>query len=269
VTRQLERDVGALTFINPLFGKNGQTDQLAPFLADQAEMKLLHMVTASPTRTPSFTLFGNPDYFFQTTKGALPLAPVDCSSDPTKCVFQNNNFAWNHGDVQQEIVTNFLGMAGPGVLRTGIENELFSDHTDIRPTMLALLGMIDDYVHDGRVLLEKFDVKRRDAVSKQEHETYQRLASAFKQINAPVGKLGLATLADATTAINGDDDAYSAWLTHIDALTSQRNALAAQIKAVLNDAIFGGGKLDGGVAQQLLQQAEALAGQHVAAAALH
>jgi len=29
-------------------------------------MKLLHMITASPARTPTLTMFGNPDYFFVT-----------------------------------------------------------------------------------------------------------------------------------------------------------------------------------------------------------
>src|SRR5262245_58876950 len=84
VTRTLQKDFGTLTFNNPLFGKNNQVDQLAQFFADRAEMKFLHMVTSSPARTPSFTMFGNPDYFFQTTRGSLPLAPVDCTKPPSK-----------------------------------------------------------------------------------------------------------------------------------------------------------------------------------------
>jgi hypothetical protein len=268
VTRTLEKDIGALTFANPLFGKNNQVDVLAPFLADRAEMKFLHMVTTSPARTPSFTVFGNPDYFFQTTKGSLPLAPQDCSANPSLCVFQNSAFAWNHGDVQHEIVTNFLGMVGPGVRKTGVESAVFSDHTDIRPTMLALLGMVDDYVSDGRVLIEKFDEKRRNAVLKQNQETYQRLAAIYKQITAPVGALGLQTLGHATTGINGDDATYTAWLAFIDALTTQRDALVGQIRIALNDAIFGDGKLTG-PAEHLAQQGAALLGltQHAAAQA--
>jgi hypothetical protein len=264
LTRTLARDIGTLTFTNPLFGKGGELDQLAPFMADRAEMKLLHMVTASPARTPSFTVFGDPDYFFQTTRGSLPLAPVDCSKTTlTDCVFQNPSFAWNHGDVQQEIVTNFLAIAGPGVRRTGIENTLFSDHTDIRPTMLALLGLSDDYVPDGRVLIEKFDNQAQRAVLQHERRTYTRLARAFKQINAPVGELGLKTLALATTAIKGDDAGYAGWLTFIDELTSARDALTAEIKAELNAAVFGGKGLDGDRAEQLLRRADLLLGHPV------
>ncbi|HKF67104.1 MAG TPA: hypothetical protein VKB36_11255, partial [Vicinamibacterales bacterium] len=263
ITRTLERDMGKLTFTNPLFGKGGEVDVLAQFMADQAQMKLLHMVTSSPARTPSFTVFGNPDYFFQTTKGSLPLAPVNCSAKLTDCVSQNPAFAWNHGDVQQEIVTNFLAMAGPGVRRTGIENTLFSDHVDIRPTMLALLGMTDSYIQDGRVLIEKFDQKTQNGVLQNERETYVRLARAFKQINAPVGELGLKTLAQATAAIKGDDAGYANWLTFIGDLTSTRDALVTEIKHALNDAVFGGKKLDGGQAQQLIHRAEQLLGHPI------
>jgi hypothetical protein len=120
-------------------------------------MKILHMVTSSPARTPTLTMFGNPDYFFQTTTGALPLAPQNCRTNTALCVFQGNLFAWNHGDVQQEITRTWFGMVGPGVKIQGRDDSAFSDHTDLRPTALLLLGLEDDYVHDGRVLVEKRD----------------------------------------------------------------------------------------------------------------
>src|SRR5262249_55605757 len=115
VTRQFALDLAALTWVNPLPGKNNQVDQLAQFLADPAEMKLLHMVTTSPARTPTLTMFGNPDYFFQTTRGSLPLAPQNCGANPALCVTQGPNFAWNHGDVQKDITQTWFGMVGPGV----------------------------------------------------------------------------------------------------------------------------------------------------------
>jgi hypothetical protein len=49
ITRNLEQDMAALTWVNPLPGKNNQIDNLAKYLADPAELKLLHMVTASPS----------------------------------------------------------------------------------------------------------------------------------------------------------------------------------------------------------------------------
>jgi hypothetical protein len=267
VTRKLEQDVGALTFINPLFGKNNQTDVLAPFLADRAMMNFLHMVTSSPARTPSFTMFGDPDYFFQTTTGSLPLAPKDCSATPTLCVFQSNGFAWNHGDVQAEIVTTFLGIVGPGVRNLGIDKTLWSDHTDVRPTMVALLGLTDDYVHDGRVLVEHFDDKGKRRID--DEDSYVRLAVAYKQITAPVGELAMKTLDKATMGMNSNDPAdagYNNWLKFIAGLTLQRDALAAQIKTVLDAAAFGGGEFDDELAEQLARKAEAMLGHRVASA---
>ena len=34
------------------------------------------------------------------------------------------------------------------------DGSVWSDHTDIRPTMLSILGLQSDYVQDGRALTE-------------------------------------------------------------------------------------------------------------------
>src|SRR5207253_11193826 len=118
-------------------------------LADTVEEEALHMVNSDPKRTPSFTMFGNPDFFFQI--GNVCKAN---SSDPgvTECV--NPGFAWNHGDVQDEIANTWLGIVGPGVQSNGIDSATWTDHVDVRPTMNAILGLADDYVNDGRVITE-------------------------------------------------------------------------------------------------------------------
>ena len=67
-----------------------------------------------------------------------------------------------------------------------------------------------------------------------ERGTYTRLARAFKQIN-PVGELGPKTLAQATKTINGDDAGGPSWLTFIEGDAGH----VAEIKQVLNDAVFG------------------------------
>jgi len=244
VTRTLEQDLGQLIWVNPLPGKIGEVDQLAPFLADQAEMRFLHMVTSSPARTPTVTMFGNPDYFFQTTSSRLPINPTNCTTSPATCVFQNNLFAWNHGDVQSDIVTTFLGIVGPGVRNTGIESAIWSDHTDVRPTMLALLGLKDDYVHDGRALVEVFQPQALNSTLRHNFGAYVQLATAYKQLNAPLGALARGTLGVATRAATSStpgDSAYNAWLALIGGVTTQRDTLAAQMKAALDGATFGGG----------------------------
>lgn len=262
VTRTLEHDLAALTWVNPLPGKNNRTDQLAQFLADRAAMKVLHMVTSSPARTPSVTMFGNPDYFFQTTKGSLPLAPVNCAADPTLCVVQNSGFAWNHGDVQQDITRSWFGMVGPGVRQQGRNDRVFSDHTDLRPTLLVLTGLKSDYVHDGRVLVEKLERRAlppslvpRDG---DEDSDFVELAGAYKQLNAPLGKVGLNSLALATRSIEAGDTTYAWYLGQIGLFTTERDALAGEIKVALDAAAFHGKPLRDVRADVLTVRAKAL-----------
>jgi len=143
VTRTMEHDLDQLVVTNPI---TGATDKLSRLLADQAEMKLLHMVTASPARTPTLTMFGNDNYFFETG------ANTGCT--PVAVVCEGPSFAWNHGDFQKQITRTWVAMAGPGVQHLGRNDELFTDHADVRPTIMALVGLKDDYVHEGRVIAE-------------------------------------------------------------------------------------------------------------------
>lgn len=75
--------------------------------------------------------------------------------------------------------------------------------------IMALVGLKDDYQHDGRVL---FEVLNDNAVlqGKQGNRTViERLAEAYKDINAPVGRLGRKTFSISTAALNGDDATYT------------------------------------------------------------
>ena len=81
-----------------------------------------------------------------------PSPPLDCAPAGTglhgrvTCV--DPKFAYNHGDYQDEIANTWLGVVGPGVERGTVDDETWTDHTNVRPTMLALLGLHDDYGHD-------------------------------------------------------------------------------------------------------------------------
>ena len=88
--------------------------------------------------------------------------------------------------------------------RQGETAETFTDHTDVRPTLLYLTGLADDYAHDGRVIVEALDE------SVPQRETLSRLAAAYKQINAPLGELGRRTLMISTRALTGDAATYNA-----------------------------------------------------------
>lgn len=234
VTRTLEQDVNALTVVNPITNNN---DKLSVLLADRAEMKLLHMVTSVADRTPTFTMFGNADYFNQTASVSQGKGK-DCSQAPA-CVFEAPGFAWNHGDFQKDITRTWFGMAGPGVRVQGRRDDVFSDHADLRPTIMALLGLKDDYVHDGRVLVEKLESHALPDLLEDSGRSYVELAQAFKQINAPKGSLGRNSLVAANRAITSDDKTYGKFLAKIGAITDERNKLASDMIALLNGAAFG------------------------------
>ena len=179
----------------------------------------------------------------------------------------NSTFAWNHGDVQEDIIRSWLAMAGPGVRHQGRDDSVFSDHADVRPTMLALVGLKDSYVHDGRVLAEKIDEKALpDGIhNKQEH--FIELANLYKQLNAPVGSVGLNSLIFANRSIIGDDATYAQYLATMGTLTSDRDALASQIRAVLAGAAFANTPVSndqakdlGGRASDIINRVEDLAG---------
>jgi hypothetical protein len=84
------------------------------------------------------------------------------------------------------------------------------------------------------------------------------LARAYKQLNAPVGRFGLATLATSNRAITGDDRTYNRLETRLTSLGSQRDALAAQIIQKLEAAEFNNRPLDWPSTFKLLLQANRL-----------
>ncbi len=245
VTRAFERGLGMLTNVSSLTGK---TDTLTQFLADPVEMKLLHMVTADPARTPTLTMFANPDYF-------LFAGAPNCASP---CVTELPGFAWNHGDTNPEITTTWLGLVGPGVRHNGIDKTTWSDHTDVRPTVLALLGLKDDYGHDGRVLVEEMVGNAIPWAVRKSHE-FTDLARLYKQINAPLGKLGLDTLKVSTRALESgsatDDSLYTRLENKISALNARRDAISGRMITLLEGAEFNGKPIREEQAKDLIRQA--------------
>jgi len=250
VTRPLERAVGQLTAVNPYTGK---TDTLTKYLADPVEMNLLHMITADPARKPTFTQFADPNYFlFAFANSCTPTAP---------CITVQPGFAWNHGDVSPDINTTWLGMVGPGVLHQGVQDDVWSDHTDTRPTMLAVLGLKDDYAHEGRVLIEALANSALPDSLRNSRAIFVKLARVFKQIDAPVGDLGLTTLRVSTRALESNspnDSTYTRLENRLASVTQVRNSIANRMLELLEDAAFHHQKINEDQAEHLIEQANAL-----------
>jgi hypothetical protein len=226
--RTLEREVGALTITNPL---TGGTDQIGRLLADPVEEKILHFVGPDAARTPSFTAFAGEDDY---VTGGAP----NCTKP---CVFTSNGYAWNHGTLEPDQTTIWLGLAGPGVKNRGVDPSTWADQTDVRPTMLALLGLHDDYRVDGRVLTEDLTPWALPGALRANPQL-RELGELYKQIQAGEGSFASDTLTASTKALNSgttaDDHLYTQIEGQLSALDDQRDALAGQISQVLLGAAF-------------------------------
>ena len=229
--RAMERAAAGLTETDLA---TGQGVRLTNYLADPVEMNILHMVTGDPKRTGTFALFANPDFW-------LSSGPAKCGSS---CVSEPaGQDAWNHGDVAPAINTTWLGLAGPGVAHIGVDNAIWSDHTDIQPTMLALLGLHDDYVPDGVVLGDVIEPTALPPAMLSSYPTLTELGRVYTRLEAPVGEFGLDTLAAATRALASSspgDATYTTIEGQLTSLGAARDALAGKIQALLIGAEFGG-----------------------------
>ena len=262
--RQLEKTMASLSAVNPHTGLSesllgtGLGPELQGALVDPIGQKLLHMNTlADPNRTPTFTFFGNPNFFFTPSKTgttAPTVFPVD---------------SWNHGDIQPEIGRTFIGIIGPGVQNLGVTSSFFTDHVDVRPTLIFLSGLQDDYQHDGRVILETIDPLALPKTLHAHSDTLLKLGQVYKRIEAPFGQLAQDALAVSTFALqsNSDDDAtYTRLEKTIESWTDQRDTLGAKIKLMLEAAEFNDQRIDANKgkdiirdARQLLNEADACA----------
>ncbi len=267
VTRQLERDFGNAQVFDTF---DNATEKLTNYEVDPEVEQLLHFTNADPNRTPSFTIWPKGDFFMasgtkdtsQNVDGCP--AGTNAANASTKCVSTSNGFAWDHGYYAPEIDNSWLGLVGPGVANKGLDGRsaaegpnsadgansdpklvtqsndpgTWGDETDMRPTLLALTGLKDDYVPDGRVLTE--DMTFRPGKTWQ--ADFQPLAICYKQLNSSVGEFGTEMLVADTKALktgsSTDDSTYEKVSTKIKMLGGLRDEFATQIKSDLFDTEF-------------------------------
>jgi hypothetical protein len=271
VVRQLERDTARMT--NPHDPYSGvDNEQITKYQAGPLEQRVLHMQTADPLRTPTYTLFPKPDYFFST-------------SGPNVSI--NSSFAYDHGYYSPNIDITWVGMVGPGVATNGVDGPqpaggnqshdpestntvpeaskvgTWVEETDFRPTLLYLTGLRDDYQSDGRVIAQALSRAPRALAATAD------LAKGYAQINSSVGQFATDTLiADTKALASGsasNDSAYQAEQETLRQLADDRDRAAARIKQTLADAAAGhvprNGEIQSGLAhvKELLKRAHTLA----------
>jgi hypothetical protein len=242
--RQLERDTAAMTGDNPFSGATGQS--IVKYQASALEERALHMQTADPLRLPTYTLFPVPDYYFSTT-------------GPNVSV--NSSFAWNHGYYSPNIDVTWSALVGPGVAHRGVDgpqpaqsNEAHDpnsthtvpqastagtwvEETDLRPTLLNLVGLQDDYVSDGTVITAA--LKHPSAAL----TATRLLAAVYTQLNSSVGTFATDTLlADSSALASGSstsDKKFAVEQAVLTRLLDDRDKAANEIKQILASAAAG------------------------------
>jgi hypothetical protein len=243
VARNFERAAGQLTLANPY---TGNTDNLLYRMADQAGMQAIHMMTTGdPARNPTFVYFADDDYF-------ITDFPTSTCAD---CI--QSSFAWNHGDDQSNIGQTWLGFVGPGV-KNQSDQTIWTDHTDVRPTMNSILGLHDTYISDGRVITQALSSTDYSSNLSGNVTTVETLGDNYKQINSPFDAFAQCILTASSYALEADDATYTSFESSITNLTSQRDTLATAIKGALDGAEFGATPISSSQATTWINQAQTL-----------
>jgi Ice-binding-like len=189
------------------------------------------------------------------------------TADGTTCTTLNcESFATdvcNHGDIARDINTSWMGFVGPGIRNLGTDSTTWASETDTRPTLLALLGLTDDYTHQGRVLTDIVDPTSLPAPVSSPN--YDKLARMYTSLESPVGPFALATLAASTEGLTSgsaaNDATYQRIERRIGEFGSRRDDLGYAIIRLLEGAAFGGQSIPPGMAAQLLHQGQVLLAQ--------
>ena len=257
--RQLERDTAAMT--SNLTYSGVPNEKIAKYQAGALEQRVLHMQTNDPLRTPTYSIFPMPDYFFATSG--------------TPNVSFNNGFAYDHGYYSPNIDITWAAIAGPGVVNNGVDgpgpaggnesqdpnsthtvpqastNGTWVEEADLRPTLLYLTGLHDDYQSDGEVISQALSSPSSSLSGTAE------LAKVYQQINSSVGAFATDTLiADSKALASGsasDDSTYTTEQTALATMADHRDKLAALMKATLARAAAGIAPANGELQSELSQ----------------
>lgn len=250
--RGLEHTLSTLQYPDPY---TGNTVSLNLALADQAEMKLLHMTSSDPQRTPNFTMFAYPNTYDLTSTYSSTQTPCTGAA----CASPSASYAWEHGGIADQVSDTWVGLVGPNVQHKGQDKAVFSDHADFRPTILALAGLTGAYVQDGRVLAEYIAPASLPPAISGNLAAFTALAAAYKQLNAPFGAVSTASLKYANPHIaNPEPTQYQSYLETLGTYTQQRDTLAGQMKSFLDGVEFHGATFDTTLAAHLTQRADTL-----------
>ena len=202
-----------MTGDDPYTGVNGE--KITNYQAGALEQRMLHMQTADTLRTPTYTLFPKPDYFFGTTGAERRHQPL-LRLQPRLLQPEHRHHLGRRSSapVWPRAVSTGPPPAG------GNESTTRTRRTPCRcqpaghlgrgdrsaPDAAAPRRATDDYQTDGRVISQAL---RSPSSALRDTED---LAAAYQQINSSVGAFATDTLIADSAALaggsSGDDSAY-------------------------------------------------------------
>ena len=150
----------------------------------------------------------------------------------------------NGNQINGAFLTNHPGFPGFGpinasqTLADSGTTGTWMDETDLRPTLMYLTGLKDDYEHDGRVVTQILS----DPNSALSSPAVASLGACYKQLNSSVGQFGNFTLQASTAAVESStagDGEYKAVDAALTGLNRLRDTLALRVKGELEAAAFG------------------------------
>jgi hypothetical protein len=125
------------------------------------------------------------------------------------------------------------------------------EETDLRPTLLHLVGLTDDYQTDGHVVTKALTSVPGGLSGLDD------LIAAYDQLNSSVGQFATDTLiADSRALASGsasDDSRYAAEQAALIELAGERDQLATEIKQLLSAATTGAHPNHGQVQSKLVR----------------
>jgi hypothetical protein len=218
------------------------------YIAAHTGMRAIHMAAANnpavATREPSYVLFGNADTWWTgtDTEGELDPSP--------------KHIAWDHGTISPDINTTWLGLVGPNVRAQ--ETGTFIDHVDAAPTLDLLLGLPIPGYTDGRVLFEAISPSALPSSLTTNAAQVDQVATAYKEINAPLGAFAQSALQWSTqAALDAGTPEGIVEDQRLADLVQRRDALAPELQSVVNGAVEGK-PFDPVYTETLLQQVKVL-----------
>jgi len=210
-------------------------------------MKALHMITADSGRTAGIVGFGAEDHFISISPSIdpsfkdsgcneFPSSADGVTTDQATCL--SKSFIWLHGNFAPDVDNTWAALIGPGVRNKGVDSRTWADHTDLRPTLMTLTCLADNYTHEGRTLVEDLQDSALPAtLGHNGLDAFIEAGQVFKQINAPVGAFGQAAISISTIAIKSNNDAmYGGLEQALTDLVSARDAVAGPLAQRLDAA---------------------------------